>query len=76
MQRRAAEIVPYAEALREFKARYWREVMQAAGGHIATAARLSGYTRTDLYTTLRAVGIDVPRRAEKHGNAAWKELGR
>jgi DNA-binding NtrC family response regulator len=76
-RRPAAEtVVPYREALREFKRRYWEELIASTGGNVSAAARIAQVNRCDLYSTFRRYGVELPRRERKRGNAVWQSLGR
>ena len=70
---------PLAEARGEFMRGYLREVMDDAGGIVATAAQIAQVNRTAFYKMLLKYADDVPTRTElrrkSEGNDAWRAIG-
>jgi hypothetical protein len=55
----------YREALRQFKAEYWRRVLTDCRGNIKAAARLTGVNRTYLHKVVGEHGLNDVGRPDR-----------
>jgi DNA-binding NtrC family response regulator len=62
----------YAEALKEFKANYWRELLTQTGGNVTETARIAGIYRQNIYRSMQRTGRENPVRRKMRGN--WGAL--
>jgi len=69
----------YAEAVKDYRRRYLREVLYEAEWNVKRAATLAGTCRSHLYRQMKSLGVEMerPRRAVPRnlGNQAWRSLG-
>jgi len=63
----------YHEAKLEFERRYCREVLEASGGNVMTAARVAKKDRRGFYTLMYRTGI-MARGASRPGRKPKRDL--
>jgi DNA-binding NtrC family response regulator len=61
-------VKPYQEALREFKLRYWRHVLELAQGRVSEAARIAGCNRTAVYKMLDDLKLSPGGKTRHRGS--------
>jgi DNA-binding NtrC family response regulator len=59
----------YAEALKEFKANYWRDLLIQTNGNVTEAAKIAGVCRQQVWKiTVTQLGMENPVRRKLRGN--------
>ncbi|HEY5242053.1 MAG TPA: sigma-54 dependent transcriptional regulator [Polyangiaceae bacterium] len=58
-------ITSYKEAKEEFEQQYFAQVMNAAGGNISLAAKLSSKTRKEVYDAMKRLGMNPDQYREQ-----------
>lgn len=56
----SSRLLPFRDARDEFESDYFSRLLQASGGNISEAARLSGLARQNLYPHLKRFGLVMP----------------